>query len=309
MRQVNIKKPDRVFIIGVEKGGTTALAGWLVKNGLAEYAVPGVKESDHYSAFAPAAPIIERELPILDASIGYFTNSLAMSRLPVQGSRIVVCLRNPFERTWSSYKMKKLVVQQGEGADLIRSRVHSAAGTYFKEGQTTYQKWKAITKNLSDPEIGWVVEKYFDEEADRIMQGSFLQRIEYESAFLAARRQFPFLSILWCSYYYHGLRMVLDKYPPEDVLVLTMNTLHTPHARNELTERLLGMNNGGAELDFVFTSRDIEFDEPKPDFSSADFDFLRKIFNYDLQQTFELLRSRGTCTDFIDSQELWRHIV
>lgn len=34
-----------LFIAGIEKCGTTSLANWLVSNGLAEYRVPGIKDT------------------------------------------------------------------------------------------------------------------------------------------------------------------------------------------------------------------------------------------------------------------------
>ncbi|MCG8276531.1 hypothetical protein [Stenotrophomonas sp. NLF4-10] len=307
---MNSSKPDHIFIVGVEKGGTTALAGWLVKNGFATYALPGMKEPNHYSNLAPAPPLPVGNLPTLDASVGYFTNRLAMSRLPTRRTRIVVCMRNPFERTWSSYKMKKLVVQQGEGAEHIRSRVHSAAGTNFTEPETTtYQRWKEQNRKHFPHESEFFCDKYFDAEAERIMAGSFLQRTDYETAFLTVRHKFPLLSILWCSYYYRGLRMVLEKYPPEDVTVLTMNQLHDAEKRKALIGRLTGTPQDSSELDFVFTSRDLSFDEPEPDFSTSQFDGLRKLFKYDLEQVVALLDAHGVHTDLLDMQELQRHIA
>lgn len=99
-----------LFIAGMEKCGTTALASWLVAEGLAEYLVPGTKEPYIFARtdFAATSPGVGKMgIWRLDASVGYALNPGAIARMPEHFTRIVLCFRNPWERTWSSYKMAK----------------------------------------------------------------------------------------------------------------------------------------------------------------------------------------------------------
>ncbi|WP_211258144.1 hypothetical protein [Stenotrophomonas daejeonensis] len=305
-------KPDYIFVVGVAKAGTTALAGWLVKNGFATYAIPGIKEPCSYLGspnHAPPPPPPLDSPPLLDASVAYFANSQVTARLPGHGTRIVLCLRNAFERTWSDYRMKKMVAQQGIGADHVLSRLYGAAGTIPPDKANWYQSRRDMRIRCFPRSVAHVIGKHFDVEAQRLANGGFLQRLDYELSFFTSRHQYPFHAVLHSSFYYRGLRMLLDKYQPEDITVLTVSSLKDHEKRSQLVERLTGHRKAGSELEFSFTLNDVEFDEPPPDFADRSFDHFRKLFTHDMRQTLELLKSRNINTDLLDKDELQRHMA
>ncbi|WP_374013915.1 hypothetical protein [Pseudoxanthomonas koreensis] len=305
--------PHYIFIIGVAKAGTTALAGWLVSNGLATYAIPGVKEPGTYlrtaSNFHPPAPPLPGQSPLLDATPGYFDNQRVVSRLPEHHTRVALCLRNPFERAWSDYRMKKLLARRADGASQFIERLHQVAGATPPDAPDEWHRQRKEAVLHSVPRASaHHVEAHFDAETSRLLEGSFLQRLAYETAFFQSRQVFPHQPVLRFSFYYHGLRMLLDRYQPEDVVVLTTHSLSDPDRRAAMAVRLAGGASAGPPLDSRFTLSDLEFDEPEPDFSDHAFDPLRSMFAYDLEHTLDLLSSRGVSTDLIDPAELHRHI-
>lgn len=88
-----------LFIVGLPKCGTTALASWLVMEGIAEYLVPGVKEpylyarSDFGKFSIPGGGV--QGLWRLDASVGYASNPFALHNMPEHFTKIILCVRNP----------------------------------------------------------------------------------------------------------------------------------------------------------------------------------------------------------------------
>lgn len=306
--------PQFIFIIGVAKAGTTALAGWLVGNGLATYAVPGIKEPGTFlrtaSNFVPYAPPLPGALPLLDATPGYFDNQRAVSRMPEHGTRIALCLRNPFERAWSDYRMKKLLAQRADGATRFIERLHEAArATQPDSPDEWHEQRRELVLGSLPRSVARHVEEHFDAETRRLVEGTFTARLAYEIAFFQSRQVFPHQPVLRFSFYYHGLRMLLDRYQPEDVVVLTARSLADPQRRAAMALRLAGAANAGPPLESAFTLSDLDFDEPEPDFSAPSFGPLRSMFAYDLEQTFELLADRGVATDLVDRAELYRHIA
>lgn len=305
-------KINYIFIIGVQKGGTTALAGWLVRNGFAAYAVPGVKEPGVYLRHGIGAPLPapRGDMPLIDASTAYFANQKVISRLPEHRIRIALCLRNPLERAWSAYRMMKLVTQQGDGASEYLQRFHAAAGTpQALERAAWYEARRDVVTQAFPRRAVRIVERYFDEEAARLAAGTFLQRLEYELAFYMSRGEYPFFSVLNYSFYHQGVRMLLDKYQPEDVVVVTMNRTSDPGNRGQLVKRLCGRDEAGPDLGVAFTLDDVPFDEPSPDLSAPDFAHFRRMFAYDVDATLKLLDGRRCSTSLVDRAELYRHIA
>jgi hypothetical protein len=110
-----------IFIVGMEKSGTTALADWAVRNHYANFMVSGIKEPYTYADpnFNISKIETNNDSNLLDASVGYALNKSAIERLPKKNSRIIICLRNQFDRTWSSYKMKKIATSDNVNADIL----------------------------------------------------------------------------------------------------------------------------------------------------------------------------------------------
>lgn len=305
--------PEFIFIVGVPKAGTTALAGWLVRSGLAEYAVPGVKEPGTYlrtaSCFVPHAPAPPGDLPRLDATPGYFGNARVVGRLPEHACRIAVCLRNPLERAWSDYRMKKLLALQGDGAGQFVDRLHAAAaGKPAPAREAWLEQRRQSVLQASPRTASRHVARHFDEESRRLLQQGFAERLEYELAFFTSRHAFPHHTVLRFSFYYQGLRQLLDRYQPEDVVVLTRHCLAGPASRLELARRVAGGAVAGEAPDRSFTLDDIALDEPEPDFARPAFDALRRLLAFDLAHSLELLESRGVDTGLVDRGELLRHL-
>ena len=89
----------------------------MVKNNLAYYLIENVKEPHIYGSSnfwknlnSEAVNLISNDkLAFLYASVGYIINKAAIDGLPDHHMNIIICLRNQFQRTWSAYKIFKLV--------------------------------------------------------------------------------------------------------------------------------------------------------------------------------------------------------
>lgn len=305
--------PEFVFVTGVPKGGTTALAGWLVRSGLATYAVPGTKEPATYlrsaSSFFPPPPPAPGALPLLDATPSYFGNARAVGRLPDQYTRIAVCLRNPLERAWSDYRMRKLLALQGDGATRFVQRMYQAAAAGNDPGLADWSGQRLLKALHGTPRSqAHHQRRHFEAENVRLVAGSFHERLEYELSFFASRQVYPHQSILRSSFYYLGLRQLLDRYQPADIAVLTRHSLGDPALRAELGQRLAGRAVAGEAPEHSFTLRDVPFDEPEPDYSAGGFAHLRRMFAFDMEHALRLLEGSGVDTDLLDREELYRHI-
>ncbi|MCC4588690.1 hypothetical protein LL962_16550 [Xanthomonas sp. NCPPB 1067] len=311
-------KTNYIFLAGMAKCGTTTLAGWLTKNGIAQYLVEDIKEPHGYliPGTRPSLPA-PAQLPWLDASSGYAISPYAISRLPEHNTRIVLCLRNSFERTWSSYRMNKINALQDSEALALSTSYLKASGTTTARGGTLLPKVTASTPYQEEKDLqvrvfprvsSGYVERHFDAEIDRLRQGDFAGRLDYETAFLMTRRSFPFMSVLMASFYYASIRSFLDRYRPEDLILVSLDKLKEEANRAKFLSRLAGEVPETDELKFGFTSRDLPFDEQEPDFDAPKFDSLRSALSYDLQQYSGLLAARGVATDLLDWDDLRRHL-
>ncbi|NJC46833.1 hypothetical protein [Xanthomonas arboricola] len=311
-------KTNYIFLSGMAKCGTTSLAGWLTRNGIAKYLVEDIKEPHSYliPGTQPQLPA-PAQLPWLDASSGYALSPFAISRLPEHGTRIVLCLRNPFERTWSSYRMNKINALQGsEALALSDSYLTNSGTTTSRDGtrlpkitaSTSYQEQKDLHIRMFSRVSSGYIEHHFDAEIDRLRKGDFAGRLDYETAFLMTRRSFPFMSILVASFYYTCIRSFLERYRPEDLILVSLDKLKEEANRVKFLSRLIGEVPETNDVKFGFSSRDLPFDEQKPDFDAPKLDSLRTALSYDLQQYSDLLAARGVATDLLDWDDLRRHL-
>lgn len=301
-----------LFIAGMAKCGTTALADWMVTNKLAEDRVPGEKEPMVYALDRPHPGIFRRaeDLPLLDASVTYAQNPYAIDRLPGIDTHIVLCLKNQFQRTWSHYKMMKL------SRDKTSSEYFSS---YFGNG-SPHRTWRkspkfAIQKAWERSHIAYfprrshpVVSEYFYKELDFIHTHTFQERAEYEIQFYMSRHTFPFLSILSASLYYFPLRSLLEKFLPEDITVLSIHKLQDDDLRRQFVQQVFHEEKETPPIPFVFSSRDLDIGEEKPDFNDPAFNTLRAIFRYDLEQARPLIAQTRFGTQLLDEAELDRHL-
>lgn len=277
-----------LFIGGMQKCGTTALAAWLVDEGLAEYLVPGMKEP-HLFARADYAGVPAGSgsgLWRLDASMGYAHNPAALARMPKDATKAVLCFRNPWERTWSAYKMNKY--EQGRHGEV----------------------WRATLLSLYRAEARDAVGRYFDDEVQRLQSGTFLERVRYELDFLYARRTYPFMSILRNGAYRAALGDVLGVFAPGCVTCVDVRRLSDAALRQRFVEQVLEIRQSSGPIRPQLEGlADGDIDEPKPDFTRPEFDGLRSAFAYDLQQFEALFPRYGLGTEFMDFASLRRNIV
>lgn len=306
-------KTDYIFIAGMEKCGTTALASWLVKQQLAQYLVSDVKEPHLFSRpdLHPSLPAAG-ELPWLDASTSYAGNAHAIAQLPAHHSKIILCLRNPLQRAWSAYRMKKLLAQQGEGAAQLARDFYSETDPKLAaniDAQSAYLEQKQAFLQFFPRKSAPFVAQYFDDEIARLRQGNFAERVQYETAFHFSRGGYPFLPVLAMSFYYHSLRQLLEKYLPEDIIVLSLQTLQDADKRAHFLQRLLGKQVATPAVPLTFSTEHYDFDEAKPDFAAAEWQGLRQIFAYDLEQTAALLQAKNVDSTLLDWQELGQHMA
>ncbi|WP_213876097.1 hypothetical protein [Pseudomonas sp. dw_358] len=157
---------ENVFIAGFEKCGTTALADWVLLNGLAEHRVPGKKEPHLYANDEPH-PIRLRTstLPLMDASVGYATDPAAIGRLPQHDTRIVLCLRGQFERLWSAYKMMKIIGVSTASADTYFASYFTPATAESGQQRTAHNAEKALDFYIN------TFKKYFPRRSHEVVQG------------------------------------------------------------------------------------------------------------------------------------------
>lgn len=307
---------QNIFIAGFEKCGTTALADWMLTNGLVEDRVPNMKEPFLYANNEThPARIRTSDLPLLDASVGYAQDPGCVARLPEHDTRIIICLRNPFERLWSAYKMHKVLRNNsGEANEYLTSyftRDQDAASgitdagsetRLFRAVQESYKKY--FPRRSHD-----IVEGYLNQELNRIEKGSFASRIEYELGFYLSRRKLPMASILIQSFYYYAIRTVQQKYLPSDISLISVNQLASAEARQVFVEGVFEKSVETSEIPRTFSSAEVEIDEPKPDFNDPQFDLLRACFRYDLAQVRELIPNTRFGDHFLDNADLDRYMT
>lgn len=292
-----------LFIGGMEKAGTTALAAWLVEQGLAEFLIEGMKESYVFARTDFSSISIGTGRTSgrwrLDASVGYSLNPGALARMPEHFTRMVLCFRNPWERTWSSYKMRRADILDNQAwrdrfdQDLPEVRMGIQDMLHFHYS----------------PRIRKTLDAYHVAEQQRLKEGDFLSRIRYELDFFYARGHFPFFSILTASRYRYALGNVLEKFAPEDVFAVSVPLLDDTTLRRRFVSQVLGQEAETGPIARKLVLEDVDIDEPKPDFTRPEFDGLRSMFAYDLEQFEALFPRYGLSTEFIDFASLRRHVL
>jgi hypothetical protein len=300
-----------IFIAGMEKCGTTALSEWMVTSGLAEDRVPGEKEPNLYANDYPhPARLRTSDLPLLDASVGYALIPAVVSRLPEHDTRLVLCLRNQFERAWSAYKMKKLFSVDSEQVRNYLQSFQSGVGTgrQTRDLEAALEFVHGTNKKYFPRRSHGFVEKYGNQELEHIRTHDFAARIAYELGFYLSRRTFPLFSVLSSSLFYYPLRNLMEKYQPSDVSVISVGLLADAGNRRRFVEGVFEKDIDTPEIPFMFSSADIEIGEAKPDFGDKAFDMLRACFSYDLAQARSLVANTRFGDSLLDNAALNRHL-
>jgi hypothetical protein len=152
------------------------------------------------------------------------------------------------------------------------------------------------------------VERYGNMELEHIQKHDFAARIEYELAFYLSRRTLPFFSALAGSLYYYPVRTLLEKYQPSDISVISVNKLQDPALRRAFVGAVFEKDLDTPAVPQVFTSAELEIDEPRPDFNDKAFDLLRACFRYDLAQARELIARTRFGDSLLDNAALDRYL-
>jgi len=310
-----------LFIAGMEKSGTTSLADWLARHGLARYRIPGVKEPNIYAQIgnAPIPDSLHHNEVLLDASIGYATNPYALSRMPEHNTKIVLCLRNSFDRTFSAYSFFRIMCRRDAASlELLKSSIDQRqsgspraleASSYEAYFESRFDYTKIHFPARSEK----FIRKYFIEQAENILNQSFIDRINYEIGFFLSRRNYPFFSILVNTCLTFPLKNLLQKYNPEDIHIVTMDTFNDTNQQQEFIDDLLGHNRtAGIKLSPIpnlNTSSTNSAKEAKPDFSSADWNNIRSWFQQDLISFYQTAESNGINLKYTNRDHLSNNII
>lgn len=283
----------------------------LVASGLAVDRLPGEKEPYLYVNDDPH-PVHPRtsDLPLLDASVGYAGDPGAVRRMPEYDTRIVLCLRNQFERTWSAYKMLKLASVRNEQYDEYYRSYQSTAGTgrIIRDNAQWLDFVHGIHKKFYPRRSHHFIERYGNLELEHIRNHDFAARVEYELSFYLARRSFPLFSVVTASLYYFPVRNLLEKYQPEDVSVISVSRLDDAGERRRFVKAVFDKDVSTPDIPVVFSSAGIEIDEIKPDFNDRAFDQLRACFRYDLAQARVLIARTCLGDSLLDNAALDRYM-
>ena len=268
-----------LFIGGMPRCGTSALASWLIGQELAENLVddaqaPALYTRDDFKS-VPRAADSGRGLWRLNASSIYALNPHAIERMPKQSAKIILCFRNPWERAWSQYKVLKT------------------------------QAAKEPERELSE----------LDAEGRRqLLEGDFFARVTYELSFLYSYRRLPSLSILAGGRYNIALNNVtggnvFKKFPGQAVFPVSIHRLLIPNVRRHFVNKVLGVDRPTEQVERAASSQTLDIGEPKPEFADAKFNPLRSSFAYDLRLLVEQLRRSALPLDFFDFTSLRRNVL
>lgn len=295
-----------VFIVGMEKSGTTSLADWLVSNQVARYRVPGMKEPYAFASehFLPP-PALPGEV-LLDASTGYALNPDTLRRMPEHNSKIILCVRNYFERCFSAYTFYRTTVRRDESSTALLNSIPdhlvlSQADRSTPAAEFLFEHFFKIYKIHAPLKSAATIRTYYEVQARNILEQSFVKRVRYEIGFFLSRRQLPLFSILSSSFLTHPLKNLLAKYRAEDILLVTLGKLNDLQLRKAFVEELVGSApdelSDIPSLNTTRSNAQAEFDRPE----LAD---LKRYFASDFESFTELLGQHGVATRYVDLDDL-----
>jgi hypothetical protein len=309
---------DSVFIAGMDKCGTTALSEWMIANALAEDRVPGEKEPALYVTddLHPGKLRLAGNVPLLDATVAYSKNAEYIARLPEHNTKIVICWRNQFERSWSLYKMLKLFGKKSGPIDdyflsplVNRNAAPGNADSAAAPDRIKRRTFFETVQPYFPRRLHGVFKDYVEKEMEHIFTHNFFERVQYELSFYLSRRQWPFASVLAGGFFYLPVRLFLEKYQPADVAVISVNQLDSPEQRRRFVREIFERDVDTPKVPVSFSSENIELDEPKPDFHDRKFDMLRDCFRYDLEQARELVARTRFGKSLLDHAGLDRYLA
>ena len=254
---------------------------------------------------------------LLDASAGYAFNPQAIARMPEHGTKVILCLRNHFDRCFSAYTFYQTIARRDEtSVALLRTIPHLPHLAGDGNGpadrpESLFEVNFQIQKMYFPAKSEQAIRGYYEEQADNICSQSFMERGHYEIGFHLRRRSFPFFSVLGSGFFTHPLKNFLVQYPASEIHLLTLDQLDTEAARIEFAEDVLGHRGNHAGLPPVptfNTTSGIAARDTKPDFRAAEWDFLREHFRHDLADFRNTAAAAGVSMKYVNPEQLDKYI-
>lgn len=290
-----------IFIIGHEKCGTTALANWIESNGWAQYLTKDLKESNILTTGDSTLPPLEPGKYFLDATVGYAVNLGALRRLPQKQSKVILCVRNAFHRSWSSYKYKKIIARGGKELQ----KLHPVSRFNKLDDPDDMKAFLCRLETLNyPPKARPKIKEYWLKEMDNIAKTNFIERCLYELDFFLSYRFFPIVNILEQSFYTFSIRNIIRTVDLNDFTILSVEKLSDPQNRKRfITRQFQNITN----IPFVerrLETQGLDIGEAKPDFSCSSFDNLRRMFAGDYRNFMGELERAQIDPSLIDQDKL-----
>lgn len=257
-----------LFILGFEKCGTTALAGYLVEQGVCAYLVEGIKESEILYRDATIAKNLLSDLstkdsrPIwLGASVGsiHRPEAIACIRDHASDYRAIICMRNPFERMVSAYRFYRDVnstpclndsmyaeIMARTGITVWNPGAKLANGTpapgYLKEPFDAGHYFYSILNNRCEPaEKRRSAFKTYDACVADFHRRSLPQQIRFEYQHWAERKMFPPLSVTANSYYSEPVAQAVAMLDPSRIMLITPRAIGRCQNPGKILEAFLNL--------------------------------------------------------------------
>lgn len=308
-----------LFISGIEKCGTSALAEWFVSNGLARYRVPGVKEPYLYAwqgESETTGSSVDRPGVLLDASVGYAFNPAAIERMPQRDTRIILCLRNHFERCYSVYSAWHVIAQRGADAARVLDTIPLGSiseyyGVPLEHRESfLFEVVREIIGRQVSVDQKAAVDREVLEQADLISSQSFMERVDYEMEYHRIGGAFPFFSVLGSGFYSQALGNLLDRYEASQITLVTLDQLTDQSTRLAFAETVLNRHISLplTQLDRINATAALEIARQIPDFHADEWSALRGAFVQDLVSFETIAARRGLSMRFVTTERLHRFL-
>jgi len=244
-----------VFIVGFERCMTSSLAKHLVDADYSSLLVTGIKEPKVFSSDPKlAAAILKRQLSqgskrwLLDASVNYISNRGALIAIKdtVEDYRIIICLRNQFQRTISAYRLYLgAFIARTENVSLhdwpfslefgdASTRLAAANDPlalpklrYRPKGQYIHTAIAAFSEGVDHGDLE-TLERY-DRAAAEFATQSFPTRVVRELQFFRRTGSFPLISVLHNSYFARPIENLLKMFDARRILPVTLEDNDVRH--------------------------------------------------------------------------------
>ncbi len=295
-----------LFIVGMEKSGTTSLADWLVSNRIARYLVPGMKEPYAYATNAPPPRPLPGEV-VLDASTGYALTPATIQRMPEHDTKIILCVRNYQARCFSAYTFYRTTVRRDDSSIALLNSIPDHLELSRADRERTppedflFDHFFKIYKLHAPVKSAATIRRYYEIQARNILEQSFAERVRYEIGFFLSRRQLPFFSVLSSSFLAHPLKNLLAKYRPADIHLVTLGKLNDPALRKAFVEDLTG---SAPDTLSALPSLNMTRSSAVDEFGKPELSDLQHHFRSDFEYFRELLTEHGLSTRYLDLDEL-----